>query len=130
EDTQLAGAGDLVAESHTTRTQDAALRVQYDVRPQRHGFGLVHLLVRHARVVEPVLHVVDLQPALAGLIAHRTVEWMVDQVEFHDRAPRVLHAVRRRVHDHAVGGGRVARDGRPRRLLDVDHAEPALAGDR
>src|SRR5213078_4652776 len=69
------------------------LRVQHDVRAERHGHPLVHLLVPHPRVVEAVLHVVDLEPALARLVAHRTVERVVDQVELHDRLARLLDAV-------------------------------------
>ena len=102
EDAQLAGAGDLVAEPHAARAEDAALGVQDDVGPQRHRLGLVDLLVGHARVVEPVLHVVDLQPALPRLVAHRTVQGMVDEVELHHGPPRVLHPRRLRLHHHAL----------------------------
>src|SRR6185369_6568981 len=80
---------------------------------------LVDLLVDHARVVEAVTHVVDLQPALPGLVAHRAVERMVDEVELHDGLAGLEHAL----------GLRVAPDLRPRVLLDVDHAEAALPGD-
>ena len=79
EDAELAGAGHLVAEPHAARAEDAALRVQDDVGPERHRLRLVDLLVRHPRVVEPVLHVVDLQPALARLVAHRAVERVIDR---------------------------------------------------
>src|SRR5207247_5383460 len=109
---------------------DAPLGVEDDVWPEGYRLGFVHLFVRHPRVVEAVLHVVDLEPALAGLIAHRTVERMVDQVELHDRLPRLAHPVGLRQDDHAVRGERVARDGGPRRLLDVHHAQAALARDR
>src|SRR5436190_2249284 len=130
EDAELAGAGDLGAEAHAARAEDAALGVQHHVRPERHRLWLVDLLVGHPRIVEPVLHVVDLQPALAGLVAHGTVERMVDEMEFHDRPPRLLHAVGLGVDHHAVGGERVARDGRPRRFVDVHHTEATLPGDR
>src|SRR2546427_11929548 len=62
-------------------------------RPQRDRFGLVDLLVHHPRIVEAVLHVVDLQPALPRLVAHGTVERVVDQMELHDRPPGLLHAL-------------------------------------
>ena len=65
EDAELAGVRDLVAEAHAARAEDAALGVEHDVRAERHRLRLVDLLVRHPRVVEAVLHVVDLQPALA-----------------------------------------------------------------
>ena len=130
EDAQLTGLRDLVAEAHAARAEDAALGVQHHVRPERHRLRLVDLLVGHPRIVEPVLHVVDLQPALAGLVAHGTVERMVDEMEFHDRPPRLLHAVGLGVDHHAVGGERVARDGRPRRFVDVHHTEATLPGDR
>ena len=101
---QLARSRDLVTESHAARAEDAAFGVEDDVRPERHRLGLVHLLVGHPRVVEAVLHVVDLQPALARLIAHRTVERVVDQVELHDGLARLEHPLGLRVDDHAVGG--------------------------
>src|SRR5205814_8211179 len=68
EDAELARARDLVAEPHAARAEDAALGVQHHVWPQRDRLRLVDLLVHHPRIVEPVLHVVDLQPALAGLV--------------------------------------------------------------
>src|SRR5437762_8844730 len=53
---ELPRARDLVAEPHTARAEDAPLRVQHDVRAERHGLRFVHLLVPHPRVVEAVLH--------------------------------------------------------------------------
>src|SRR3989454_3623636 len=130
EDAQLPRAGDLVAEAHAARAEDASLGVEDDVRPEGYRLRLVHLLVRHPRIVEAVLHVVDLEPALAGLVADRAVERVIDQVELHDRLARLAHPVGLREDDHAVGGDRVAGDRGPRRLLEVDHAETTLAGDR
>src|SRR5437870_3081587 len=60
EDAELTRARDLVAKPHAARAEDAPLRVQHDVRAEGHRLRLVHLLVPHARVVEAVLHVVDL----------------------------------------------------------------------
>src|SRR5882672_11311847 len=47
---------------------------------------------------------------LAGLVADRAVERVVDEQELHHAAPRLLHARRLRVHLHAVGDRRVAGD--------------------
>ena len=77
---------------------------------ERHRLRLVDLLVRHPRIVEPVPHVVDLQPALARLVAHRTVERMVDQVELHDGAARLDDPLGLGVDHHAVGHRHVAGD--------------------
>src|SRR3989475_12111479 len=60
EDAELTRARDLVAKPHAARAEDAPLRVQHDVRAEGHRLRLVHLLVPHARVVEAVLHGVDL----------------------------------------------------------------------
>src|SRR5205823_789799 len=130
EDAELAGAGDLVAEAHAARAENAALGVQHHVRPERHRLWLMDLLVGHPRIIEPVLHVVDLEPALAGLVAHGTVERMVDEMEFHHRPPRLLHAVGFGGARHAVRGYRAAGEGRPRRFVDVHHTEATLPGDR
>src|SRR4029077_6530683 len=129
EDAELAGAGHLVAETHAAGAEDAALRVQHDVGPERPRLRLVDLLVGHARVVEPVPHVVDLQPALAGLVTYGAVQWMIDEVDLHDRLAGREHALGLRVHDHPVGGLGVAADLGPRVLLDIHHAEPALPRD-
>ena len=128
EDAQLARSRDLVAEAHAARAQDAALGVEDDVGSQRHRLRLVDLLVDHPGIVEAVLHVVDLEVALPRLVAHRTVQRVVDQVELHDRLPRLEDPVRLREHHHALGGQGVAGDGGPGRLLDVHHAQPALPG--
>jgi hypothetical protein len=80
-------------------------------------------------VIEAVPHVVDLQPALARLVAHRAVQRVIDEVELHDRLAGLKHALGLRVHDHPVGGLGVAADLRARVLVDVHHAEPALARD-
>src|SRR5437867_9224035 len=110
EDAELTGAGDLVAEAQAARAQDAPLGVQHHVRTERQRLRLVDLLIDHPRIVETVLHVVDLQPALARLVADRTVERMIDEVELHDRAPRLLDAIGLRGDHHAVGALGVAGD--------------------
>ena len=129
EDPELAGAGDLVAEPHAARAQNAPLGVEHHVGPERHRLRLVDLLVHHPRIVQAMLHVVDLQPALPRLIAHRTIQRMIDEMKLHHRPPRLLHSRRVGEHHHALSRHRIARDRRPRRLLEVDHAQPTLPRD-
>src|SRR5262249_2088783 len=117
------------AEAHAARAEDAALGVEDYVRAEGHRLRLVDLLVHHARIVEAVAHVVDLQPALARLVTYRAVQRMVDQVELHDGLAGLAHALGLRGHDHPVGGLGIAADLGPRVLLDVHHAEPALPRD-
>ena len=70
-----------------------------------------------------------LQRALAALVAHRTVERVIDQQELEHAGAR-LHDVRRlRRHDHALGARRRARRLQLRHLLDLDDADAAGAVD-
>jgi hypothetical protein len=77
-----------------------------------------------------VVHVVLLQLALARLVADRTVDRVVQQEELEDGLLRRLRLLAGRVDDHALGHTRVARDLELRRLLDLDEAHAAVAGDR
>ena len=89
------------------------------------------LVLGIARVVHAVAHRLVLQVALAALVADRAIQRMVDQQEFHHAAARLAHHRAVGVHHHAVGdrigaGG----DRLRRRLLDLDQAHAAIAGDR
>ena len=130
EDAQLASPGDLVAEADAARAKDAALGVQDYVGSEGDRLGLVNLLVHHPGLVEAVLHVVDLEPALSGLVAHRAVQRVVDQVELHDGLAGFEDLGRVGPHYHALGHLSVAADLRPWVVPQLHHAEAALARDR
>src|SRR5207237_9511958 len=61
-----------------------------------------------------------LQLALAGLIANWTIERMVDEQELEDAGARASGRRGLRVHHHALGGLRGARDRELGLLLDLD----------
>src|SRR5207247_5471783 len=81
EDAELAGLGDLVGEAHTAGAEDASLLVEHDMRPERHGLVLLHLLFAEARIVQAEVEVEILQVAFARLVADGTVERMVGEQE-------------------------------------------------
>src|SRR5262249_36358314 len=106
------------------------LLVEHHVRTERHGLSLLDLLLAKSRVVEAEIQVEILKVALAGLIAHRTVERVIGQQELQDCAPAFLCLGVPRVHDHAFRRGRVARDLELRELFHVDETDAAVACDR
>jgi hypothetical protein len=83
--------GDLLAEADAAGAEDAALVVEHDARPELGALRLDVLLLDEARVAAAVAGGLLLQLALAGLVADRTVERVVDEEEFHHALARVLH---------------------------------------
>ena len=81
-------------------------------------------------MVEAVRHRLVLQIAFPALIADRTIQRMVDQQKFHHAVTCLLDRLRVGVYRHPVAHRhRAGRDGL-RRLLHLDQAHPAVAGDR
>jgi len=132
------GPRHLLREAHTACTENAALLVEEHVRTDRKGLDPLDLVFQEAALVLTVLHVEVLEVTLTRLNANRTVEWMVDEEEFHhpltrlldDRRPGidpVRRAIARRaqvVDPHGTGG-----DGL-RHTVDLDETHAAVAGDR
>ncbi len=71
-------------ETHAPRAENAPFLVQDDIRPDRKRLLPLLLILVETRIVDPVVHVIVLELAFAGLVAHRTVEGMVDEQEFED----------------------------------------------
>ena len=118
-----------VSEADAARAVDAAVHRRLDQRAE--------ILVRHralvlavAAAVEAVGHRLVLQVALAALVADRAVERMVDQQELHHAVARLLDHRRVGLDDHAVGRRHRAGGDRLGRLLHLDQAHAAIAGDR
>src|SRR5262249_7621090 len=128
---ELAGVRHLIDEAHAARAEDAALLIEDDERPDRLRLLLVDLLrQRDAAALPVVVHVVFLELALARLVAHGTVDRVVDEQELEHRPLGGVRLLAGGVHDHAVGHPRVAGDLELRALLDVDQAHPAVPRDR
>ena len=70
---------DLIAESHASGTQDAALAVEHHQIADRDGLLEVPLLLDITALARAKGHRLVLERALAAAVAHRTVERMVDQ---------------------------------------------------
>jgi hypothetical protein len=82
-----------------------------------------------AALLAVVLHVVILQPALAGLIADRTVDRVIDQQKLQDGFPRGQDFGTLRQDRHALGHLRIAGDLQLGHLLDLDEAHAAISRD-
>src|SRR6266508_3333665 len=76
---EFIGFGDLLAKAHAARTLDAALAVEDDIWPENRSLAVVYLANVKAALLTVMLHVIILQPALARLIADRTVDRVIDQ---------------------------------------------------
>ena len=131
ENRQLAGAGNFIEEPRTACAQDAALLVQHHIRADIDRLALLILLAElKARRLSVVIHVVVLQLALAGLIAHRTIDRMIDEQKFQYRFLCSLAAIAGGVHHHSLRSTRVARDLQLGRFFHVDQAHSAVARNR
>src|SRR5262249_10077216 len=130
EDAELAGLRDLIREAYASRAQDAALLVQHHVGTECHGLVLLHFLLAKPRIVEPEVQIKILQVALAGLVADRTIEWMVSQQELQHRAPAILRLGVLGAYHHSFRHRCVAGDLKFGKLLHVYQADAAVARDR
>ena len=126
---QLVGLGDLLAETHAASAFDAALAVENHVGSEDRALAIVDLAHFEATRLAIVLHVVILQPALARLIADRTVHRMIDQQKFQHRFAHRQHLGTLGQNRHALGHLRVAGDLQLGHFLDLDHAHAAIARD-
>ena len=75
--------GDFLHEADAARAHDAALVVEHDALAEVHALGLFHLLLDETRFALAKFDGKFLQPALARLIANRTVQRVVDEQKFH-----------------------------------------------
>ena len=143
--------GDLAGEAHAARAEDAAFVVERDARPEAGLLRLGVLLVDVARITAAVFGGELLQLALAGLVADRAVERVVEEKHLRHAFAAGFDAGRFETDVQAgrdVGG---AGDGRLRlpadlrlavfhhqlvgravahRRAELDQAHAAVAGDR
>src|ERR1700731_4401659 len=110
--------GDFVAETNAARTKDAALVVQCHPRSEFHRFWFLHLVFLETGFRRAVLATQFPQLAFPGLIANRTVEWMIDQKKFHHAALAFAHQRRSRSDTHAFSHVLRAGDLRSRHPID------------
>jgi hypothetical protein len=126
---QLFHARHLGREAHAARAVDAAGHHGLDQGAEvlvEHG----PLVLVEAAAVEAVGHGLVLQVAFAALVADRAIQRMVDEQEFHHAVARLLHQRRVGLDHHALAHRHGAGGDRLRRLLHLDQAHAAVAGDR
>src|SRR5262249_6180916 len=99
-DLQLGLAADLAREADAAAAHDAAVGEQRDVGADVRLVGRRELVVDHAALSIAMLEAVVLQHALAGLVAHGTVERMIEQERFQRVGLRLLRL--RGNHDDSV----------------------------
>ena len=129
ENRELAGLADFAAKAHAAPAQDASFLIEQHAFADVDALLMLAARLERARVAAAKAHRVVLQPALAGLVADRAVQRMVDQQQFEHAAARQRYLRVRRMHDHPVAHLRVARDLQLRHPLDLHLAEAATAVD-
>ena len=93
---------------------------------ERHLLGFVDLLFDESTVTRPKIMGILLQDTLAGLIADRAIEGVIDQDEFQHAFTGLFDLGRFGEDDHAIGGdGRAGRHGLGH-LLHLHQAHPAV----
>src|SRR4051812_23445927 len=84
---------DIACESHAAGAQDASFLVELDERAEVECLEPACFLAkRKAAVMSGLAHVVVLEPAFAGLVAHRAVDGMVQEQELHRIPDRSMDA--------------------------------------
>ena len=73
--------------------------------------------------------VVVLKPAFAGLVAHRAIDWMMQQQELHGIPDGLMDPFGVRTNFHAFGDRRRARRHQLWNAFDFNEAHPAAAFD-
>ena len=130
EDPDLARLRHVARETDASRAEDAALLVQLHERPKCYGLHPAGLLrSRIAALMARVCHVVVLKPALAGLIAHRAVDRMVQEQKLHGVSNGLLNPRGVCSHDHAIGCRSCAGRHQLGKFFDFDQTHPAAAFD-
>ncbi len=84
---------DLIHESDTAAAHDAALVVEADAWADIDVLRLFHFHVHEPGHAAAVLDGLLLQAALAGLIANRTVQRVIDEKELHDAFAALFHEI-------------------------------------
>jgi hypothetical protein len=126
---ELVLAGDLVTDPDAAGAKDAALGVEDDPGPQVDHLRLADLGHVDPRVGVVVVEVELLQGALAGLVADRAVDRVVQQGELEHLLAGQGGPVVVDLHHHAVGGDGLTRRLQLGRLLDAHQALAAAGRD-
>ena len=94
---------DFLHEADAARAHDAAFVVEHDALAEVHALWLFHLLFDETGFAFAKLDGKFLQPALARLIANRTVERVVDEQKFHHALAAFFDERRGGANAHALG---------------------------
>ncbi len=125
ENAQFMCLADLVAKAHAPGAKNAAFRIQYDIRPDWHGFMLFDFILEHFAVVKAMLHVEILEPALSGLVTNGTVQRMINEQELQNGSTRFNRLFTLGVHHHSVCDRRITRHLQLGHALDFDQTDAA-----
>ena len=129
-DADLRVGVDFFHEPDAARAQDAPVAVQHQRRAKVHvssnplavedTAGELHPALVRAETVGEIL-----QRAFPSLVAHRAIQWVIDQEELEHARTRFDHIRRLGMHDHAFGHSRRAGSLQLRHLLDLHDADTA-----
>ena len=122
---QFRATGDFLAETDAACTLDTAAHTLH--RHQRSGILDQHhpLFLTVARSARPIRHRIILQTAFPALIAHRTIQRMIDKQELHHRLAGSCDLFGIGMHHHAIGHLRGTCRHQSGRFFDLDKAHPA-----
>ena len=90
-DTEHVILRNLLAETNTARTENAAFVIERDTRPEHNVFWLLHFVLEKTRLRIAKIDAEFLQTTFAGLIANRAIKRMIDEQKLHDAALTFLH---------------------------------------
>src|SRR5580700_4395043 len=109
---------DLLHETYAAGTENAAFIVERHARPEFNPFWLFNFLFQKTRAGRPELDAVFLEMTLAGLIANRAIERMIDQKKLHHPVPAFFDHRRIGSNPHAFRNILSARNLWPRDPVD------------
>src|SRR5262245_54978604 len=123
---EFARLGYFSSETDAACAKDAAFLVQDNRRSNRKGLLALGLILVETGIVNPVLHIVVLQLALTRLIAHGSVEGMIQKEKLQDRLPITESLGRLGPNHQTLRNGSSAGRLKLGNLLNLYQAHPAV----
>jgi hypothetical protein len=119
--------GDFIGKSNAARTRNATLGIEKYLRAERDTFRFVNFWLDKPRDATRMLEGIILQFTLAGFVADRAIEWMINKEKFHHILAAFDGFIRNRLHDHAFGDRRGAGNLQLPHLFNFDQTHAAIA---
>src|ERR1700722_13952021 len=128
-DGQFAGLTDFTAETDAAPAENATFLIEKHVLADIQPLAMFAAWLQRTRKAAAKAHRIILQPTFAGLVANRTIQWMVQQEHLKHAASIELDFRLVGVHHHTVADFGVAGDLKLGHAFDAYLAQPATAVD-